>query len=62
VASTASAQTPAFDIVITGGMVIDGTGSPAYRADVAIAGGRIMSVAHADRRVAGSASDQRRRG
>jgi dihydroorotase/N-acyl-D-amino-acid deacylase len=44
VASTASAQTPAFDIVITGGMVIDGTGSPAYRADVAIAGGRIATV------------------
>jgi N-acyl-D-aspartate/D-glutamate deacylase len=33
-----------FDIVITGGMVIDGTGAPAYRADVAIAGGRIAML------------------
>jgi len=38
------AQTPRYDLVITGGMVIDGTGSPAYRADVAISGDRIAAV------------------
>ncbi len=32
------------DIVIRGGSVIDGTGSPARTADVAIAGGRIVEV------------------
>jgi dihydroorotase/N-acyl-D-amino-acid deacylase len=40
----ATAQTPRYDLVITGGMVIDGTGSPAYRADVAISGDRITAV------------------
>jgi dihydroorotase/N-acyl-D-amino-acid deacylase len=46
-----------FDIVITGGMVIDGTGAPAYRADVAIAGGRIAMLS----RTPISASQGRRR-
>lgn len=32
------------DLVIRGGMVIDGTGAPARRADVAIAGGRIVAI------------------
>jgi len=44
IASTATAQTPRYDLVITGGMVIDGTGAPAYRADVAINGDRIVAV------------------
>ena len=32
------------NLVVRGGTVIDGTGSPARRADVAIAGGRIVDV------------------
>ncbi|TMR88071.1 N-acyl-D-amino-acid deacylase family protein, partial [Nonomuraea basaltis] len=33
-----------FDVVISGGRVLDGTGAPPYRADVAIAGDRIAAV------------------
>ena len=33
-----------FDLRITGGLVIDGTGSPGRAADVAISGGRIVAV------------------
>ena len=32
------------DILIRGGMVVDGTGSPACRADVAVSGGRIAAI------------------
>jgi N-acyl-D-aspartate/D-glutamate deacylase len=35
---------PQYDIAIVGGMVIDGTGSPARRADVGIRSGRIAAV------------------
>ncbi len=34
----------AFDVVIRGGTVIDGTGAPGWRADVAIVGDRIVEV------------------
>src|SRR5688572_9732634 len=33
-----------FDMVIRGGLVVDGTGAPARQADVAIEGGRIRAV------------------
>jgi hypothetical protein len=35
---------PAFDIVITNGHVIDGTGSPWYSGDVGIREGRIAAI------------------
>lgn len=34
-----------FDILIKGGRVIDGTGNPYFKADIGIAGGRILRVA-----------------
>ena len=37
-------QSPRYDLVITGGTVIDGTGARGRRADVAIAGGRIAAI------------------
>jgi N-acyl-D-amino-acid deacylase len=39
-----ASQPPAFDVVIRGGMVYDGSGEPARRADVGIRGDRIASV------------------
>ncbi len=38
----------AYDIVFTGGTVIDGTGRPAFRADVAVSGDRIAAVGELD--------------
>jgi len=42
--NAAAAQAQTYDLLITGGMVIDGTGAPAYRADVAITAGRIAAI------------------
>jgi N-acyl-D-amino-acid deacylase len=38
------AAAPAFDLVLEGGSVLDGTGAPAFPADVGIAGDRIEAV------------------
>ena len=38
------AQAPAFDLVITGGHIIDGTGSPWYSGDVGIRDGKIAAI------------------
>ena len=38
----------AFDVLIRGGWVLDGTGSPAYRADVGVTGDRIAAVGRLD--------------
>src|SRR5450631_3224393 len=42
--SLALTQTPAFDLVITHGHIIDGTGSPWYSGDVGIRDGRIAAI------------------
>ena len=33
-----------YDLIIRNGAVVDGSGAPAYRADVALSGGRIAAV------------------
>lgn len=33
-----------YDIIIRGGMIVDGTGRDAYRADLAVAGGKIVKI------------------
>ena len=43
-ASMLSYQPPAFDVVIRGGTIYDGTGAPGRRADVGIRGDRIANV------------------
>ena len=42
--SLALAQTPAFDLVITNGRIIDGTGSPWYSGDLGIRDGKIAAI------------------
>ena len=37
-----------FDTVLKGGMVVDGTRSPRYRADVAIKDGVVAEIGHID--------------
>jgi N-acyl-D-amino-acid deacylase len=40
-----SAQTSSYDLILRGGRVIDGTGSPWYRADIALKGDMIARIA-----------------
>jgi N-acyl-D-amino-acid deacylase len=40
-----AAQTPPFDLVIRNGRIVDGTGSPWYRADLAVRGDTIARIA-----------------
>jgi N-acyl-D-amino-acid deacylase len=40
----AVAPPPAYDVLLIGGTVVDGTGSPGRRADVAVAGDRIAAI------------------
>ncbi|HEY9401543.1 MAG TPA: D-aminoacylase, partial [Pyrinomonadaceae bacterium] len=45
----ASGIAPEYDLVIVNGLVVDGTGRPAYPADVVISGDRIATIAYARR-------------
>jgi dihydroorotase/N-acyl-D-amino-acid deacylase len=45
-AQLAAAQVPAYDLVLKNGRIVDGTGSPWYRADLAIKGDAIVRIAH----------------
>jgi N-acyl-D-amino-acid deacylase len=53
------APSPAYDLVITNGRVVDGTGNPWFRADVAIKDGRIARIGHIDPNQAGQVIDAR---
>src|SRR5919204_3875901 len=43
--SAPRAQTPSYDLIIRHGRIVDGTGSPWYRADLAIRGDTIARIA-----------------
>jgi N-acyl-D-aspartate/D-glutamate deacylase len=49
---TAAAVEPAYDLVIRGGRLVDGTGNPWFAGDVAIRGDRIVAVGRVPRRPA----------
>lgn len=42
--SSTAPATPVYDLLIRGGRIVDGTGSPWYRGDVAVRGDRIVAV------------------
>src|SRR5687767_949746 len=44
VAIDAAAQEPAYDLLIHGGKIVDGSGNPWFAGDVAVAGGKIVAV------------------
>ncbi|MFM8533956.1 MAG: N-acyl-D-amino-acid deacylase family protein [Acidimicrobiia bacterium] len=56
-ASTPSPTAQAFDVLITNGRVVDGTGAPWYRADVGIIGDRIVAIGQLAGREAASRID-----
>lgn len=53
------AAEPLYDVVIINGRVVDGTGNPRFRADVAIKDGRIARIGHIDPSQASKTIDAR---
>jgi N-acyl-D-amino-acid deacylase len=58
-ATTIAAQQPAFDLIIRGGQVADGTGNPVFNADLGIRGDRIAAVGRLAAAKAGREIDAR---
>jgi dihydroorotase/N-acyl-D-amino-acid deacylase len=52
-------QSPQFDLLIRGGRVVDGSGRPAYTADVAIKGDRIVKIGNLSQATAARVIDAR---
>jgi dihydroorotase/N-acyl-D-amino-acid deacylase len=52
-------QSPQYDLVIRNGRVVDGSGRPAYVADVAIKGDRIVSIGNLSKATASRTIDAR---
>ena len=48
IVATPGAQQPTYDVVIHGGMIVDGTGNPWYRADLGIRDGKIARIGTLD--------------
>ncbi|MGE3276333.1 MAG: amidohydrolase family protein [Vicinamibacterales bacterium] len=48
---------PPYDLVVRGGMLLDGTGAEAVRADVAVSGDRIVAIGDLEGRPAGAVID-----
>lgn len=48
VTAVSAQQAPPFDVVIKGGMILDGTGNPFFIADIGIRGDRIAEIGTID--------------
>jgi N-acyl-D-aspartate/D-glutamate deacylase len=46
--SVCGAQNVTYDLIIRGGRIVDGTGAPSYRADLAVSNGRIAMIGRPD--------------
>ncbi len=58
-AAWAGAQAPAYDVLIRGARIIDGTGNPWFNGDIAIRGGRVAAIGRLDGATAARVIDAR---